>query len=74
MRPVTVDLERSKMHWKVTVLDSAGHPTGNTANIELSQGGFPRVLDYTWECGQTTGTMKCSHKDILGINVALGWS
>jgi hypothetical protein len=67
-------LEQSKMHWKVTVLDSAGRPTGNTADIELSQGGFPRVLDYTWECGHTTGTMRCNHRDILGINVALGWS
>jgi hypothetical protein len=66
-------LERSKMHWKVTVLDSAGRPTGNTAEIELSQGGFPRVLDYTWECGRTTGSMKCRHSDILGTNVALSW-
>jgi hypothetical protein len=67
-------LEQSKMHWKVTVLDSAGRPTDNTAEIELSQGGFPRVLDYTWECGRKTGTMRCRHNDILGTNVALGWS
>jgi hypothetical protein len=67
-------LERSKMHWKVTVLDSAGRPTGNSAEIELSQGGPQRLLDYTWECGRTTGTMRCRHSDILGTNVALGWS
>lgn len=65
--------ERSKMHWQVTVLNSSGKPTGNTADIALSQGGFPRVLDYTWECNGTTGAMKCGHSDILGINVTLSW-
>lgn len=66
--------KRSRMHWKVTLLDSAGHATDNTAEIELSQGGPTRALDYTWDCGQKRGSMKCRHSDILGTNVALSWS
>jgi hypothetical protein len=66
-------LERSKMHWEVALLDAQGKPTGNTADIGLSQGAPNRFLDYTWECVKTTGSMKCKHSDILGTNVGLSW-
>jgi hypothetical protein len=66
--------ERSKMHWQVTVLDANGNPTNNTADISLEQGSITHALDYSWECQGTTGTMRCSHTDILGILVTLSWS
>ena len=66
-------LERSKMHWQITLLNSSGKRTNDTADVSLDQGAPPRVLDYTASCQGTTGNMKCKEIGIIGGIVAISF-